>query len=387
MIELFFVFIIGIIFYCYAGYPVILWVMARLFGRSVYKDKCYLPAVSVIVSVYNEEDVILRRLNNLLYLDYPSDKIEILVASDGSTDRTNEIIRSFSDSRLRFKENASRSGKMAVLNDLVSQANNDIIVFADARQVFAATAIRELVANFADPDVGCVSGELVFLDEGGPTARGVGLYWRYEKFIRKQESALSSMLGATGAIYAIRKALFHPIPENIILDDVFVPLKIIQKGYRAIFDVSAKAFDRAADNPKEEFIRKVRTLAGNYQILCMEPCMLNPFKSPIAIQLFSHKFLRLVVPFMMVIAFLLNLFLAMDNLFFRWILLMQIVFYGLAVIGLLLKDKKTGILSLVARFCYIPYVFCLLNFSAVVGLLRFILKTEHVKWEKARVGR
>ncbi len=382
--KLLFILTIGIIFYCYVGYPAILWVMAKLFARDVYKDKCYLPTVSLVISVYNEEDIISQKLNNLLNLAYPKDKIEILIASDGSTDRTNQIIRGFSDSRLKFKENASRSGKMAVLNDLVSQANNDIIVFADARQVFAATAIRELVANFADPDVGCVSGELVFLNEKGNTAKGIGLYWRYEKFIRKQESALSSMLGATGAIYAIRKGLFHPIPKDIILDDVFIPLKIIQKGYRAIFDSSARAFDRPADNPKEEFTRKVRTLAGNYQILCIERGMLNPFKSPIAIQLFSHKLLRLLIPFMMIMAFLLNLLLAVDDLFFKWTLSIQIFFYIMALIGILLKDKKRGILSLIAKLCYIPYVFCLLNFAAIIGLVRFILKREDVKWEKAR---
>jgi len=187
---------------------------------------------------------------------------------------------------------------MAVINDLVALARHDVIVFTDARQTFEHDAICQLAANFSDTKVGCVSGELIFLTDPsvGSTGKGVDLYWRYEKFMRNLESRIHSMLGATGAIYAVRKNLFTPIPSMIVLDDVFVPMRIVGQGYRAIFDGTAKAYDRVADSPKEEYRRKARTLFGNFQLFGMLSSLFNPFKSPVAIQFFSHKLLRVMVP-------------------------------------------------------------------------------------------
>src|SRR3989338_7922601 len=260
-------FLISLTIYCYFCYPLLLWLMARLRPNPVRKGS-YEPKISVILSVWNEEDVIKEKLQNLLSLDYPKEKMEILVGSDGSTDKTTQIIRGFSDPRIHLIERPQRRGKMATINELVQAAKNETIVFCDARQTFAPNALRELVANLADRRVGCVSGELIFKKkkEEGTTAKGVSLYWNYEKFIRKHESRLHSMLGATGAIYAIRRELFVPIPTQVVLDDMFVPLQIIRKGYRAILDESAKAYDQAADSPREEHRRKTRTLFGNYQI-------------------------------------------------------------------------------------------------------------------------
>lgn len=384
--------LISLTLYCYFSYPLLLWIMAKLRPNPIRKGICE-PFVSVVLSVWNEEDVIEKKMQNLLSLDYPADQMEIFIGSDGSTDRTNEILANVRDPRVHVVINEQRQGKMATINALVEAGHgvplrgstNEIIVFTDARQIFEPTAIRELAANFSDPSVGCVSGELIFQEkeEEGATAKGVNLYWNYEKFIRKNESRLHSMLGATGAIYAIRKELFVPIPAWIVLDDMYVPFQIIRKGRRAILDESARAYDHAADSPREEHRRKTRTLFGNYQIFGLFPDLFNPFRSPVAIQLFSHKFLRVLIPLFMIALFILNVFLTGDS-FYRGLFDLQIVFYAMAITGALSRHQKYGIFKLVSKACYVPYVFCLLNFSALAGFFQFISGGQDVKWKKAR---
>ncbi|MBI5150106.1 MAG: glycosyltransferase family 2 protein [Candidatus Omnitrophica bacterium] len=377
--------LISLTLYCYFVYPLLLWLVARLRPNPVRKGS-YEPKISVVLSVWNEADVIEGKLRNLLSLDYPKDKMEVLIGSDGSTDQTASIVRGFNDPRVHLIERPQRRGKMATLNELVFTAQNDIVVFCDARQAFASDAIRELVANFFDPKVGCVSGELIFQkeeEEEGATAKGVGLYWNYEKFIRKQESRVHSMLGATGAIYAIRRELFVSIPTRIVLDDMYIPLQIIRKGYRAVFDGSAKACDHAADSPREEHRRKTRTLFGNYQIFGLFPDLFNPLHSPVAIQLFSHKLLRVLIPLFLIFLFILNLLLSGRPLY-QTMLYLQITFYGMAATGALSRYQKHGIFNLISKVCYIPYVFCLLNFSALIGTLRFFGSKQEVTWQKAR---
>jgi len=248
-----------LIIYCFFGYPLALMVAARLGNRPVKKSPI-LPSVSIVISAWNEEDVIGQKIRNLLSLDYPAEKLEIIVGSDGSTDRTSAILKSFGDPRVILLERKDRQGKMATINELVAQAKHEVVVFNDARQEIAKDAIRQLVSNLADPSVGCVSGELIFHKREGGTAKGINLYWEYEKFMREREARLHSMMGATGAIYAIRKKLFTPVPPAIVLDDMFIPFKIIEQGYRAVFEAAAHAFDQVADNPKEEYRRKARTL-------------------------------------------------------------------------------------------------------------------------------
>ena len=372
-----------IVVYCYCGYPVIVAGLSRMRPRAIRKGEIQ-PTISVVISVYNEQDVIKRKLENLLNVDYPKEKMEILIGSDGSTDQTNSIIQDFSDLRIHLLVNSSRLGKAATLNDLVSRARGEIIVFTDARQIFAPDAIKELAKNFADPVVGCVSGELLFMSkEIGGTGKGINLYWEYEKGMRSCESRLHSMLGATGAIYAIRKNLYTILPDDIVLDDMFTPLKIIEKGYRAIFDTAAKAYDHVADTPQEEHRRKSRTLFGNYQIFRLFWRMFLPWKSPIAIQLFSHKFLRVVVPFFLIMLFILNLMLLRES-FYATIFFIQLCFYGLALMGALLRNHKCGMLGVFSKVSYAPYVFCLLNFSALIGFFRFVNSRQKVTWEKAR---
>ena len=378
---------IGLILYCYFGYPLAIALLAKYFPKPVRKSP-YEPTISVVISAYNEEDVIKRKIDNLLSINYLSDKMEILIGSDGSSDNTNNILSSYTDHRLRIYINNERHGKMKTVAKLISMAKGDIIVFNDTRQILDANAIANLVANFTDPAVGCASGELILEDkDGGATAKGINAYWEYEKFIRNQESTVHSMLGATGAFYAIRKNLYKEGPANIVLDDMYTPLRIIQQGYRAIFDGSAHAYDKAAHTPKEEHNRKARTLYGNYQIFGIFPDLFNPFVSPIAIQFFSHKFLRVIVPFLMLALIPLNILIVKQegsDALYASLLFLQILFYTMASLGLLLRNHKNGPFSLFSKLCYIPYVFCLLNFSALAGFYRFISARQSITWDKAR---
>lgn len=371
-----------LVVYCYFGYPLVIFILAKIKATPIQKFNIE-PTVSILIAVHNEEDVIGKKINNLLEIDYPNNKKEILIGSDASTDKTNDIINQFSSANIKLLINSNRQGKMGILNHLIPKAKNEIIIFTDARQIFEKDAIRKLVKNFADPSVGCVSGELIFHHKEGNTAQGISLYWKYEKFIRLQESRIHSMLGATGAIYAIRKELFISGPITTVLDDMFTPFKIIQQGYRAIFDDTAYAYDNVADNPKEEFRRKTRTLYGNYQIFVLCPEMFNPFQSPIAFQLFSHKFLRVVIPFFLITLFVIN-YLLRDQVIFCDLWILQIIFYLMALIGQLTKDQKRGLLKVIAKICYVPYIFCLLNLAALVGFLKFITAKQQVTWQKAR---
>lgn len=369
----------AMIFYTYAGYPIALYVLSR-FRRLEIRKSRYEPRISVIMSAFNEEKFIEEKLINMLEVDYPADKMEILVGSDGGSDQTDQIISKFHDPRIKFFRFIRNLGKPHVLNGLVQEASGTIIVFTDARQRMQKDSIRHLVENFHDTSVGCVSGELYFEEtRGSGVARGMDAYWKYEKFLRRKESDIGSMLGATGAIYAIRKRLFVPLPHEILVDDMFIPLAIIQKGYRAVFETAAKAFDHASEKAGQEMKRKVRTLAGNYQIFKLFPDLFVPFRSPVAWQFISHKFLRLMVPFFLILAFIFNGALVSDP-FYRLLFILQCAFYGLALLEMALSSRISGARSI----GYIPYMFCVLNYSALLAFFRFMRKEEKKgTWEKA----
>jgi len=371
-----------VIAYCYFGYPLATWLLARLRPNPVTKDEL-VEGVSIVFSAWNEQDVIAAKIRNLLAVDYPADKMEILIGSDGSTDNTNAIVEGIRDPRVRFFKHADRRGKMVTINELVAASCQPIIIFNDARQELAPNAVRELVKNFADPRIGCVSGELIFRPREGQAARGVGLYWQYEKFIRNCESVVHSMLGATGAIYAIRRELYQNVPADVVLDDMWIPLHIIKKGYRAVFDGAARAFDDVAATAEEEHRRKTRTLFGNYQLFSRMPEMLVPWRSPVAWQLFSHKLLRLAVPFAMMLTFVSSAALVSYP-FFLLMFGLQVIFYLAAFVGGLSGGGESPHMRVVKRICYVPYIFCVLNYSALVGLWRFLGAGQRVTWQKAR---
>ncbi len=371
---------ISTLFCTYIGYPVYVVLRAKLFRRNVKKDLNYKPMASIIMSAYNEEAFIARKIDNLLNSDYPKDKIEILVGSDGSTDRTNEILLGISDDRVRIFPYEKRRGKVGILNDIVPKAHGEILIFCDVRQAFEKDAIINLAANFADGGVGCVSGELIF-DSGynNGIVEGVGFYWNYEKLLRRGESAIHSMVGATGAIYAIKRKLYTAPPADTILDDVYIPLSVVRQGYRSIWDSEARVHDKPAFTPAEEYRRKARTLAGNYQIFGHFMDLFVPFRSSVAMPLISHKLLRLLAPFFLILALVSN-FLIAEKGTYGVFLIGQIFFYMLAIIGAGTHDSQNK--RLIIRISSIVYIFCLMNFTALVGLYRFVLGKQNIAWER-----
>jgi cellulose synthase/poly-beta-1,6-N-acetylglucosamine synthase-like glycosyltransferase len=334
------------------------------------------PEVSILVSAHNEEKNIEKKIISLLALDYPEERLEILIGSDGSTDRTNEIVAKFINGKIRLYVQNQRSGKPGMLNMLVKEAKGEILVFTDARQRLDKDSLKELVKNFGDARVGSVSSALCYENVGqdNKTGTGVGLYWKYEKFIRHSESRMGSMLGATGALYAIRKELFSFLPQDLLLDDVYIPMKIVEKGFRAVFEPKAIVYDIVFDNPQDEFIRRRRTLAGNFQLFYYLRHLFNPLKGKISWQFFSHKLLRLIVPLMLGLVFMASLAL-INNAIYRIIFWLQCIFYLLAILGLIFKQKT--------KIFDVPYMFCLMNTAAVAGFIQFITGSHDVLWQKA----
>lgn len=331
---------LAFLLYVHIGYPLVLLVWRKLAQRPV-KKRFWEPPVSILIAAYNENETIERKLLNCLQLDYPRDKLQVVVALDAPSDGTDRIAGRYASKIVNVVSCPQHRGKAGALNRAVASATGEILVFADTRQQFDRRALRELVANFSDPQIGAASGELVLLDESGrEAADGVGLYWRYEKWIRAQEGQIHSMMGATGAIYAIRRELFTPIPQDTILDDVAIPMNIVLGGKRAVFDGSARAYDRVAATPEAEFRRKVRTLAGNYQVLARMPKLLSPWHNPVWLQFVSHKVARLLVPYFLVLLFVANLFVLHGP--YLWLLCLQSAWYMLALSGSLRSHRTAA---------------------------------------------
>ncbi len=386
---------VGLLFYVYAGYPLMAAVRARLWPKPVARTRerrhhpatipfperrvhALDPTVSIVVVAYNEAASIAARIENLLALDYPAGRLEIVIGSDGSTDDTVERARRYETSGVRVHAFSGRRGKPAVLNLLVPHLSGDIVLFADARQRFEPSTLRALVADFADPAVGAVSGELMLeADEGTEHAgRGAALYWRYEKLIRSSESRVDSTVGATGAIYAIRRALFVPIPDDTLLDDVVIPLRIIQQGYRVIFEPSARAYDRTSATASQEFARKARTIAGTFQLFARERWLLDPRRNRLWLATLSHKGLRLLLPILHIGALAANV--AASGLWpYQWLLGLQAAFYGAAVAGAI---QRRGSWRL--KVFTVPYTLCLLCWADVIGFYRFVMNRQPVTWER-----
>lgn len=355
----------ALIAYAYAGYPGWLWLRSHWRRPPVRRGRCS-PFVSIVMVVRNEEQVLERKLENLLALDYPSELTQLIVVSDGSTDRTESILRSYAPNpRVSVVLNQLPRGKASGLNDAAELAQGDVVVFTDARQRIEPVALPLLLENFADPEVGCVSGELMLGDpDVGETGKGLGLYWRMEKQIRQWESASGSVVGATGALYAVRRNLLAPLPPAVILDDVYVPMQVARQGARVVFDPRAKVWDSPDLGSGQEFARKVRTLTGNYQLLQVAPWLLSS-ENPIRFEFGSHKLLRLIVPF--ALAGLLLASVLIPGNVYKVVLGLQLAFYGLSLLGIL-QFKRGPI----ARLADAALTFVVLNTAAVVAFGNFV---------------
>jgi biofilm PGA synthesis N-glycosyltransferase PgaC len=369
-----------IVLYTYFLYPILLVILNALFrrvrGSRADAELRPLPSVTFLIPVHNEEHNLARRLDELTRMiasaGVPG---EILVISDGSTDRSVEVACQFGDRGVRVIEVPSKQGKAAALNVGVAQAANNVLVFADARQRWADDALVRLIENFTDPTVGAVSGDLVLETALGALA-GVGLYWRFEKWLRKQESRFGSQVGVTGAISAVRRPLFHPIPQGTLLDDVFWPMHVVLQGYRVIHDERAQAFDRLPERTHDEFRRKVRTLAGNYQLLTLLPLSaLLPWRNRVWWQWVSHKLFRLAVPWALIGMFVAG-FLIDDPFYtiFSWV---QVAGYGIGLLGMIpALGRRVKLLGAGASFL-------VLNFAAWLAFWVWITGRAGQSWHKA----
>jgi poly-beta-1,6-N-acetyl-D-glucosamine synthase len=351
--------------YTYVGYAGWLWLRARLRPWPVLRAPQE-PYISIVMVVRNEERWLESKLRNLLEMDYPQARCQIVVVSDGSTDRTDAILHEYAgDARVQVLMNQLSRGKACGLNDAISLAAGEVVVFTDARQKFEPGAVRLLMENFADPEVGCVSGALMLGNpESGEAGRGMGLYWRIEKKIRELEAESGSVVGATGAIYAVRRELLVEVPEGTILDDVYIPMQVVRQGKRVIFEPRARAWDSPDLGADREFSRKVRTLSGNYQLVQLAPWLLRG-ENPVRFEFISHKLLRLIVPF--ALAGVLVASMALSGPIYRIALVLQAVFYGLSLLaGLRLSAGP------LARMADAALTFVVLNGAAAVAFVNFV---------------
>jgi biofilm PGA synthesis N-glycosyltransferase PgaC len=332
-LEMFFWLCVALVGYTYLFYPIILVIANSLVRRERVIGPVQ-ASVSILVPVHNEDQHLQRRLDELTWMLQTSGLTgEITVISDASTDHTVEIARQYADRGVRVIEMPTKQGKAAALNAGAATATGELLIFADARQRWADDALMRLTENFADPAVGAVSGDLVLETSPGVLA-GVGMYWRFEKWLRKQESRLGSQVGVTGAISAVRRTLFRPIPPGTLLDDVYWPMLVVLQGSRVVHDERAKAFDRLPEDARDEFRRKVRTLAGNLQLLTLLPTTaLFPWSNRVWWQWLSHKLLRLVVPWALLGMAVSCVFLADEA--YQIFLLVQATGYALGVLGLI----------------------------------------------------
>ncbi len=368
---------LGFVLYTYLIYPIIICILSRLLGRGIRHNYDYQPLISVIISAYNEGQYLEEKVNSIFNGDYPKDKIEILIGLDGCTDNSEDILNNLKGKgvgeNLYVYSFPERRGKPAVLNDLLARTNRGIIVFTDARQVIDKNAISILVSALGDESVGSASGELVFTNDDGEIRRHIGLYWRYEKFIRRCESRLHSMIGATGALYAMKRSYIRELPSDIILDDIYQPLNAVRRGKRAVFCQNAFIYDRVED--RREYDRKVRTLIGNFQLVAMNRWILS-LESPIVFQFLSHKMFRLFVPYAFLLMLVSSAILAVNSWAWLVVFLLQVLVYSYAS-GLLLWNRRVN-----NRFASFIYTFSVLNLAAVEALIRFLSGRYTVKWKK-----
>jgi len=379
---------LAVIIYSYFIYPLILVICSGLKQaisdtRYLWKkqqrrivDKKKLPPVSIIIAAYNEESCIKARVENLLSLDYPQDKLTILIGSDGSQDKTAEILSSFDEPNVKVHIFTENRGKMSVLNDLVEGANSDYLVFSDANTHFNKNSIGQLVRHFDHDDIGAVCGELHLVDvDSGDNKDSV--YWRYEQVLKFHEARLNALQGANGAIYALRKALFIPLPANTIVDDFQVAMNVAKQGSRLIYDPEAIAVEEVAPNLQAEEGRRIRIGLGNYQALFTMTWALNPLLGWRFIAYFSHKVCRWFVPHFMLLTFISNCFLIEDT-FYLSILICQILFYAVAIYGIKQQknNKKTSsLISLIAFFLS-------MNTALLRGFIKYFSSNIQGTWQR-----
>ena len=360
--------------YTYIGYPLLIAWLARRrpMPACPLLDDASLPAITVVMAGYNEAARLPGKIANLRALDYPQDKVHILVVSDGSTDSSAALLEDLPG--VRTLAYAQRQGKAYALNLALTRVQTAFVVFCDVRQELSPGSVRRLISDFCDPAVGAVSGELVHRPSGSHTGDNIGLYWRYEKAIRKAESRFHSTVGATGALYAIRTGDFVPIPPDTILDDFEIPMRITRSGMRTLLQPQALVVDVLQTESATEQRRKIRTLTGNFQTFSRNFWLFSPAQNPVWFQFLSHKVFRLLVPYALLLTLLCSALI--PAVFYRLAFALQLGFYLLVAAGHWVPAARRN------KFVSFAQVFFDMNAAAVVALVRFLGGRVEAKWDK-----
>ena len=370
---------VAVAVYVYAGYPLLVFLIGWLFPKVVNKGDNE-PTISFIITAFNEERAIRMKLENTLALDYPSNKIEVIVASDCSSDSTDDIVVRFAHRGVRLLRQQHRSGKTETQNAAVRQAAGEVIVFSDATSLYETDAVRELVANFADDSVACVSGRLEYFDpSSSDVGSGVRTYWSYESFLKRRESLACSLIGVSGCIYAIRRANYVPMyPEAC--SDFLIATLVFQQGLRTVYEPNALCREETNKGSDKEMKMRIRVISQTFTDLWRNRRMMNPFRNGFyAVQLVSHKVLRYSAPLFMFGALISALVLAWNSMFFMMISLAAVAF--LAVAGTAWILERLGIAT--GPFA-IPLYFLLTNVASVAGFLQFLRGERYATWEPIR---
>jgi len=369
----------GLLFYTYVGYPLLLFIVSGLRPRPVRRSE-WTPKVTVIITAYNEERDIAAKLENTLALDYPSDKLEIIVASDCSTDRTDEIVRGYAERGVLLHRQIERFGKTAAQNAAVERARGEIILFSDATTIYNEDVLRLMLPSFADETVGCVAGRLIYVDPAqSGTGRGARSYWGYETFLKQHESSVCSLIGASGCLYAVRRSAYVPMyPEAC--SDFLIATKMVEQGLRAVFEPSAVCTEETNKRAGHELSMRVRIITQTFTDLWRHRSMMNPLRSGFyAVELFSHKVLRYVVPFLLLIILISSAALAPRSIFYMLALIAQLCFYAAALASWLLER-----MSVRTRLLALPQYFVLANLASVIALYKFLRGERYARWETQR---
>jgi cellulose synthase/poly-beta-1,6-N-acetylglucosamine synthase-like glycosyltransferase len=365
--------------YTYAGYPVLIAMISSLRPRRVARND-FTPTLTVIITAYNEELALVEKLANTIALDYPRERIDIIVASDCSSDRTDEIVRSFASQGVTLHRQPQRLGKTAAQNAAVEKARGEIIVFSDATSHYQPDALRKIVRNFADPTVGCVGGRLTYVDPGDThIGRGAKRYWGYESFLKQHESAACSLIGVSGCLYGVRKSAYQPL-YNEACSDFIIATKMMEQGLRSIYEPEAICTEETNQRQDNELRMRVRVIAQTFTDLWRHRAMLNPLRSGLyGIQLLSHKVMRYFVPFFLMGLLMASAILAVDSPAYRTLFLLQSLGYFCGAMSWLLENF--GVRS---RLLALPHYFVLANVASVIAMFQFLRGERYARWDPIR---